>query len=201
MPTMSCQNPWGRYQVRPHNNQHFLSEVQMQKQELLAAVVLSCAITTNTNAACYTVYKNEGVVYRSSVSPVDMSFPFSQTLPAKFGEGATMVYQEGFTFCPDIESTGSISSNQFRAPPQGRSTTNSIVTTAGASIRPPPIQIEERDSSVFPSTDYSGLAGYGSAHGAQGSIQTGPRGGKYYMNLNGNKTYVGSSGSKGSRGR
>ena len=173
----------------------------MQKKKLLAAVVLSCAITTNINAACYTVYKNEGVVYRSSVSPVDMSFPFSQTLSTIFGEGATMVYLDGSTFCPDIESTGSSSSNQFRAPLQGRSTTNLNVATADASIRPQPIQMEERHSSAFPSKDYSGLAGYGGAHGAQGSIQTGPRGGRYYMNSNGNKTYVGSSGSKGSRGR
>ena len=67
----------------------------------------------STEAACHTVYNNKGIIYRSSIPPVDMSFPFSQTLPEKFGAGATMVYQEGSTFCPELENTGSVSSNPF----------------------------------------------------------------------------------------
>ena len=85
----------------------------MQKHELLTAFALSCAIVSSTEAACHTVYNNKGIIYRSSIPPVDMSFPFSQTLPEKFGAGATMVYQEGSTFCPELENTGSVSSNPF----------------------------------------------------------------------------------------
>ena len=169
-------------------------------QNLLIVFTITSAFVTSADAACYTVYKDEKVIYQSSIAPVDLSFPFSQTIPTKFGNGATMVFQEGSNFCPDVDGTGNTSISESRS-----STPQLAAKYSNAAATNPPIQIptirnSDHSPSAFSSPNDSGSSGYGS-RSAQGPIQTGPRGGQYYINSNGNKTYVGSSSSKGSRGR
>ena len=51
-------------------------------------------------ATCYTVYKANGtVLQRSSTSPVNLSEQIGDTVPAKFGSGATMVVSDDGVYC------------------------------------------------------------------------------------------------------
>ena len=157
-------------------------------EKFLIVFALVSTAVTSASAACYTVYMDEKVIYQSSIEPVDLSFPFSQTLPAKFGEGATMVYLEGSNFCPDLDSTSNTSGNQSRSSARQLSATNSKLATANSAVQLPTSRSAEYSSSDFTSANYSGPLGYGS-RSDPGAIQTGPRGGQYYINSSGNKTY------------
>lgn len=175
----------------------------MKISELLFATVLGLSFVASAKAACYTIYKGESAIFSSSVSPVDMSLPFSQTVPAKFGEGATMVYQENFINCPELEITNAVS-----VPAALKVGANAMKSGAikELTISPSSVRIEDRYPSLITSAEYSGSYDHGSAYGSRGSIQrgsiqTGPRGGQYFINSNGNRSYVGSGGSRGSRGR
>jgi len=169
------------------------SAIQTRKmQKLLVALTLTFTSFTSATAACYSVYKDAKVIYQSSVAPVNLSLPFSQTLPKKFGEGASMVYQEGSISCPDFDITGSISISESSSyTPQA-----TVKYFNAAAIKTSTRISTTQTSSSVSSSNYSGSSGYGS-RSVQGSVQTGPRGGQYYINSNGNKTYVGSRGSRG----
>ncbi|MBK6866409.1 MAG: hypothetical protein IPG98_00260 [Burkholderiales bacterium] len=61
----------------------------MTKSVLLLATLLA----TGAQAACYTVLGPRGeVLLQSSTPPVDMSGQLHQTVPQRFGPGATMVF-------------------------------------------------------------------------------------------------------------
>lgn len=170
----------------------------MRVSVLLFSVTLGLSFVASAKAACYTIYKGESAVFRSSVPPVDMSFPFSQTVPAIFGEGATMVYQENATTCPELETTNvAFAPSALKIGANARKTSVAKEVTISASS----VRIEDRYPSRITSAEYSGADDRGSTYGSRGSIQTGPRGGQYFINSNGNKSYVGSGGSRGSRGR
>lgn len=50
-------------------------------------------LATAAQAACYTVLDARGVVVsQTSTPPVDMSRPLHQTVPARYGRGAHMVF-------------------------------------------------------------------------------------------------------------
>lgn len=54
--------------------------------------------------ACYTVYRQNNVIFQSPSTPVDLSLPLSQSVPAKFGPGTSMVtsiYSDG---CRDVNA-------------------------------------------------------------------------------------------------
>lgn len=53
-------------------------------------------------SSCYTVYAGSSLVYQSTRAPVDLSYPLHETLPKRFGAGASMV------FVPDNDSCGAL---------------------------------------------------------------------------------------------
>ena len=57
----------------------------------LVVSVLGLSALAPAHAACYTVYRQSGAIYRSTSSPVNLSLPLSDTVPARFGPGASMV--------------------------------------------------------------------------------------------------------------
>jgi hypothetical protein len=65
------------------------------------ALGLSCA-GLDAQAACYTVYAGTASVYRSTTPPVDLSLAYSETVPAKFGRGASMVTSIDETGCSQV---------------------------------------------------------------------------------------------------
>ena len=64
----------------------------------LAAALLSA--TAMGHAACYTVFKADGtILLETSDAPVDLSEQIGDTIPARFGAGATMTMSEHGFYC------------------------------------------------------------------------------------------------------
>jgi len=72
-------------------------------QLALAAALLSA--TAMGHAACYTVYKADGtILLETSTTPVDLREQIGNTIPVKFGPGATMTISEQGFYCSGRES-------------------------------------------------------------------------------------------------
>ena len=67
----------------------------MNKTLIRLGVSMAVAMAgTTASAACYHVYNGRGqLVERSSRPPIDMSQHLRQTVPVKYGRGATMVFE------------------------------------------------------------------------------------------------------------
>ena len=62
----------------------------MKKTAILLPLLLSAA---GAQAACYTVMGPKGnIISETSTPPVDMRYQLHQTVPYKYGRGATMVF-------------------------------------------------------------------------------------------------------------
>ena len=69
------------------------------------AFAAACIVSVGASAACYTVHQKDGTVaYQSQKTPVNMAYPLHETVPARFGAGATMV----FTLEPNAGSCESV---------------------------------------------------------------------------------------------
>jgi hypothetical protein len=170
-----------------------------------AMIIAIYSLAQGAYAACYTIYKNDVAIYQSSVAPVDMGSPFSQTVPTKFGEGATMVYQEWANSCAEFDTptrVGQIGTVAGQTKVQERTSAalSSRVSSLSRPAEPAPIPIGGSAMANNGSLGDGSAGGTAGGVGYSGVIQTGPRGGQYYINPNGNKTYT-SSGSSGRSGR
>jgi len=82
------------------------------KLPLICLAWLGAASALPVHAACYTVYQGNSITYRSTLPPVDLSQPYSETLPARFGGGASMIAANDETGCIQVVLSGG-------APPEG----------------------------------------------------------------------------------
>lgn len=65
----------------------------------IAAALLSAGMA---QATCYSVYKADGaLIHESSTTPVDLTLPIGDTVPEKFGPGATMTVSDLGHYCKD----------------------------------------------------------------------------------------------------
>jgi hypothetical protein len=65
----------------------------MELMKKLLALATSCILCASASAACYTVLAKDGkAIYQSDTTPVNLSYPLHETVPVRFGEGATMVF-------------------------------------------------------------------------------------------------------------
>lgn len=72
------------------------------RRALVSLVVLvpGLLLATAAQAACYTVIDARGVVVsQTSTPPVDMSQPLHDTVPARYGQGAQLVFGIADTPC------------------------------------------------------------------------------------------------------
>lgn len=70
-----------------------------RKAWLIAAASLVAGVA---QATCYSVYKADGTLLQeTSTTPVDLRLPIGDTVPVKFGEGASMTISESGFYCPD----------------------------------------------------------------------------------------------------
>lgn len=144
------------------------------------------------HANCYTVYKGDTRVYHAQTPPVDTSLPYSESVPARFGPGAMMVVMPGAFDCP--------SENELRGSDPvaggGSSTKDAEAVAHSKALN----RLAARHS-IADEDGNAGSIGSGYSGGGQpftrGPILTGPRGGQYYVNSNGNRSYV----SRGGGGR
>ncbi len=143
------------------------------------------ALVTGASAGCYSVYQKGGkLVYQAKESPVDLSRPLGDSVPQSFGLGSVMVINLIDADCPSVGDTG-----EQMVQPNSADATEMAMRAYETSAK-----------SWFASTasrawfdDAPSGAGdiyTASAVGSHGPIQTGPRGGRFYINSNGNKTYV-----------
>ena len=66
---------------------------------LLAAALLAAG---TAQATCYSVYKADGtLLHESSTTPVNLSLPLGDTVPEKYGPGATMTVSDANVYCRD----------------------------------------------------------------------------------------------------
>jgi hypothetical protein len=82
------------------------------KLPLVCLAWLGIASALPAQAACYTVYLGSRIAYRSTTPPVDLSRPYSETLPPRFGSGASMITTVDETGCVQVVLSGG-------APPEG----------------------------------------------------------------------------------
>lgn len=65
---------------------------------LLAATLM----TGMAHATCYSVYKADGsLLQQSSTTPVNLALPIGDTVPEKFGRGASMTISADHVYCRD----------------------------------------------------------------------------------------------------
>jgi hypothetical protein len=133
-------------------------------------IIFGLVFSLVTHADCYIVYDSSGkLIHQSSESPVDIELPFHMTVPERFGKGATLVYQIGAQNCADINPSARMKS------------TGGLDSSAYFSASTPIDFGPHSDADPFKG------GGAGRSHGA---IQTGSRGGQFYINSGGNRTYV-----------
>lgn len=74
-----------------------------RKAWLLAAATL---VTGMAQATCYSIYKADGtLIQESSTPPVNLSLQIGDTVPEKFGPGATMTVSDHSFYCRDRRET------------------------------------------------------------------------------------------------
>jgi hypothetical protein len=62
----------------------------------------ACLLSGMAQATCYSVYKADGTLVREgSTTPVNLSLPLGDTVPEKFGPGASMTVSDHGVFCKD----------------------------------------------------------------------------------------------------
>jgi hypothetical protein len=75
----------------------------MIKRPILIAAGLW--LSQHALATCYAVYAGDRLVYRSVASPVDLSHPLHETVPARFGRGATMMFTPSSEGCTTVDAS------------------------------------------------------------------------------------------------
>jgi hypothetical protein len=73
----------------------------MVKHSILVA--LGLLLSQQAFASCYAVYSGDRLVYRSVASPVDLSRPLHETVPARFGRGTTMTFSPATEGCTTVD--------------------------------------------------------------------------------------------------
>lgn len=79
------------------------------KSTALCLVVIGAALGVDARAACYTAYQGNNLVFQSLNSPVDLSRRLGETVPARFGPGATMVISLDSEGCRETRGVAALS--------------------------------------------------------------------------------------------
>lgn len=136
----------------------------------LACAVMLCGPAL---ADCYTVHGSDGaVLFRDSVSPVDLRFPLRDTVPLRFGAGAVLVMVPDSGECLKAGAAGGeqpFSGERWAHLEWGM---------------PTEVEGNIRDGGVL---SYGGSVV--SVPGRLGYPYTGPRGGVYRYSSGGNRVY------------
>jgi hypothetical protein len=148
---------------------------------------LLTAILGTAQATCFMVYGSaNALIYRSSTSPVDLTQQIGDSVRAKFGPEASMVSSDTTQFCPELpaaEMRGATDANAASA-------AGTVVSVASRPAEPLSF-VPEFAAGGRAEFGGVGTASSGGSSGGGRSLQTGPRGGVYYINGSGNRTYVG----------
>jgi hypothetical protein len=64
------------------------------KRILVPLILLAGWLPLHASAVCFTVYVGDRIVYRDTSTPIDLSGPISDTLPAKYPGGRLVINPE-----------------------------------------------------------------------------------------------------------
>ena len=70
-----------------------------------AIAISLCSFVQSAYATCYSVYKENVLIFQSIIAPVDMSMFLSETISAKYRAGAEMVFSDGINQCAGIDTS------------------------------------------------------------------------------------------------
>ena len=74
------------------------------KSWVVAAALLSAGVA---QATCYSVFRSDGaLILESSRTPVNLALPLGDTVPEKFGDGASMTMSGLDVYCKDRNGPG-----------------------------------------------------------------------------------------------
>ena len=95
----------------------------MRKMPTVVVGLAGILAAASAQAYCFHVYRGPLEIYRSTRSPVDMSRPLGETVTARFGSGAYMVFVPDSTDCPAFElypnqPSPVLDDSSLRSPPQ-----------------------------------------------------------------------------------
>ena len=69
----------------------------------LFVILAACGLSLSAYANCYSVYSPASkLIFQSSEAPVDTRFEYHDTVPQRFGRGATLVYVNDEQSCPEV---------------------------------------------------------------------------------------------------
>lgn len=106
----------------------------MSRKACFAALAALCFAGT-AQATCYSVYKADGtLLHESSSTPVNLALPIGDTVPGKFGAGATMTVSDHGVFCVDRRGDAGAD----KAPPKDQVAATEAVTVKDLSGRQRP---------------------------------------------------------------
>ena len=101
-----------------------MKNAAMTAKTKLSAVLLATLFAGGAQAACYTVMGPKGqILSQSATPPVDMSYQLHQTVPYKYGPGATLVFGIADPNCgPELDAYDDLTPTQVaaRGAPGGR---------------------------------------------------------------------------------
>ena len=114
----------------------------------LLALTIACAVCANASAACFTVLGKDGqTIFQSDTTPVDLSMPLHETVPARFGPGASMVFSMD-TLATDCIPVGVKSEAQAK---RG----DDVMSTVFANV--PPLRRAQKDAdTAVPAKSFPG---------------------------------------------
>ncbi len=152
--------------------------------------LVGLAFIVNAEAACYSVYAGDHLLFQSVHSPVDLSKPLSETIPSQFGPEASMVTAPNEEGCMELRGVSQISDT-------------SAASLGGAGLRRPSSSqgagkpVADLDA-FFTGQAPSMRTSLGETYsgGPDGTVYTGPRGGRYTITKSGNKSYLSSRGGR-----
>lgn len=115
----------------------------MNRQALLLAAATLAAGTAQ--AACYGVYKADGTLLQeTATTPVDLTHPIGDTVPVKFGPGATMTISEGVSYCRDA-SQDLGAQNSLAAAVLAEEKKAMVLKAPAAKVEPAAVQVAKEE--------------------------------------------------------
>ncbi len=74
--------------------------ISIKSVQVALCILIAAGAASSTYASCFTIYdSHDKMVYQSPEAPVDMSYQLHQTVPERFGSGASMVFTLSDDFC------------------------------------------------------------------------------------------------------
>jgi hypothetical protein len=95
-----CFRRFISFQVKLRSSFREIGMILIKSVQLALCMAVSAVVASPAYASCFTIYdRHDKMVFQSPETPVDMSYQLHQTVPERFGAGASMVFTLSDDFC------------------------------------------------------------------------------------------------------